>query len=208
MSLTIKDNTKTFLPVPAGLHMARCYAVIDIGLQTNVQYNTRSPKILIGWEFPNALMESGKPFIHLQRYTASLSEKSHLRKCLESWRGKELTTEELQGFPLKTLLGMTCYMTIKHRLDAKSNQCWSDILSLCPLPEGVTCPSPLNPVIYFDNDDYSDTVYRAVPENIRKKITLTPPNAASALPAASPSGTSPLPLQSEITDDLDQDIPQ
>ena len=35
MSLTLKENTTTFLPAPEGLPIARCYALIDLGKQLN-----------------------------------------------------------------------------------------------------------------------------------------------------------------------------
>ena len=38
MSLTVKDRGGDFLPAPEGLHIARCYAVMDMGVQTNPMY--------------------------------------------------------------------------------------------------------------------------------------------------------------------------
>ena len=43
-------------------------------------------------------MPDGKPFLVRRRYTASLHEKSALRKDLESWRGRAFTNVELDGF--------------------------------------------------------------------------------------------------------------
>src|SRR5688572_12281842 len=114
MSLTVKDNGKTFLPAPEGLQIARCYALIDLGIQHNDPFNNDSPKVLIGWELPAARMPDGKPFIQHQRYTASLTESAHLRKLLESWRGRSFTEEELEGFHLKNILGIPCYLSITH----------------------------------------------------------------------------------------------
>ena len=79
MSLTLKENSYTFVLPPEGLHIARCYALIDLGKQLNPFYQNTLPKVLIGWEFPDTLMENGKPFAQFQRYTASLNEKAALR---------------------------------------------------------------------------------------------------------------------------------
>lgn len=172
MSLTVKDNGGHFDLPPEGLHIARCYAVIDLGIQVNPCYGNSSPKVLIGWELTNTKMPDGRPFGQLQRYTASLSEKSNLRFLLEGWRSKSFTPEELKGFKLKYILGATCYLTTKHSVNPQTNKKWSNVISICRLPNNIPCPPPINPTIIFDLDDYTEQTYLAVPENIRKKINL------------------------------------
>lgn len=173
MSLTLKENANTFLPAPEGLHIARCYALIDLGKQFNKFYGNNLPKILIGWELTDKLMENRKPYIQFQRYTASLNEKSSLRSLLEAWRGRGFMPEELDGFELKNVLGATCYLTTKHVLNPTTQQRWSKVISICPLPNYAICPAPINPTICFDLDDYNESDYLAVPEGIRKIINLT-----------------------------------
>ncbi len=183
MSLTVKDNSKTFLPAPQGLHLARCYAVIDLGVQLNSHFNNYSPKVLIGWELPASLMQDGRPYIQFQRYTASLTESSHLRKLLESWRGRSFTSEELEGFHLKNILGVPCYLSIAQKLNPKSQIIYSNVAGICPLPDGTVCPEPFNPLLYFDLDDYSDDAYNSIPETIRQKINLNRGNESADSPA-------------------------
>lgn len=172
MSLLVKDKGSEFVQAPEGLHIARCYAVIDLGRQFNARFNNYSAKVLIGWELMDAFLADGKPFIQFQRYTASLTETSHLRKLLESWRGKGFTTEELEGFHLQQILGVPCYLTTKPSINATTQQRWSEVIGICKLPDGVVCPAPFNAPLYFDLDDYSDEAYAALPEGIRKKINL------------------------------------
>ena len=59
MSLTAKDNGGSFVLAPEGLHVARCYALIDLGDQLNKTYGNHSPKVLIGWELTDKLMADG-----------------------------------------------------------------------------------------------------------------------------------------------------
>lgn len=172
MSLTVKDNGGDFQPAPEGFHIARCYAVIDLGLQFSKKFNNMAPKVLIAWELSDNFMADGRPFVQMQSYTGSLSQNAKLRGVLEAWRGKGFTTEELQGFTLRSLLGVPCYLTTKHTPNPQGGQPWSTIISICRLPPNVTCPPPVNPPIYFDLDDYSETAYCAVSEGIRKKINL------------------------------------
>jgi hypothetical protein len=172
MSLTLKEKGTAFILPHEGLHIARCYLLVDLGKQYSEYYQTISEKVLIGWEFPMELMESGKPFIQMQRYTASLSEKAALRGILNGWRGRAFSPEELDGFELKKVLGMSCYLTTKHVFNPQTNQRWSKVTSVCPLPDGVICPPAMNQPIQFDLDDYSQASYLAVPEGIRKSIHL------------------------------------
>jgi hypothetical protein len=182
MSLTVKDNGGDFLPSPEGLHIARCYALIDMGVQINKTYGNSSPKVLISWELMDAFMENSKPFIQMQRYTASLSEKSNLRALLEAWRGRGFTAEELKGFKLKNILGATCYITTKHTINPQTNKRWSEVISICRLPTGVMCPDPYNKSIYFDLDEYTEASFGSIPESIRKKINTSGIAKASTAP--------------------------
>ena len=212
MSLTAKDNGGSFVLAPEGLHVARCYALIDLGEQLNKTYGNHSPKVLIGWEFTDKLMADGRPFIHMQTYTTSLSEKSNLRGLLEAWRGKGFNADELKGFKLSTILGAPCYITTKHSVNQNTQKKWSDVISICRLPAGVPCPPAVNPTIYFDLDEYSDATYMAVPEGIRKKINLSgiantqPARPASQSMQYQPPFVAPA-TQPQDMDDLSQDIP-
>ncbi|MDX1901864.1 MAG: hypothetical protein SFW66_07680 [Gammaproteobacteria bacterium] len=212
MSLTAKDNGGSFVLAPEGLHVARCYALIDLGEQLNKTYGNHSPKVLIGWEFTDKLMADGRPFIHMQTYTTSLSEKSNLRGLLEAWRGKGFSADELKGFKLSTILGAPCYITTKHSVNQNTQKKWSDVISICRLPAGVPCPPAVNPQIYFDLDEYSDATYMTVPEGIRKKINLSgiantqPAQPASQSMQYQPPFVAPA-AQPQDMDDLSQDIP-
>ena len=169
MSLILKEN-RTFVPVPEGSHIARCYALIDLGMQYSKFYDNTLPKVMIGWELTDKLMSDGRPFIHFQRYTASLNEKSSLRALLEAWRGQSFTPEELGGFKLKKILGASCYLTIKQLPNLLMQQRWARVIAICPLPKLITCPMPINKLIYFDCDNYTESDYLSVPERIRKHI--------------------------------------
>ncbi len=182
MSLTIKENRSDFIVAPEGLHIARCYALIDLGQQENKHYANYSPKVLIGWELSDVRMKDGRPFVHFQRYTSSLNEKSKLRSLLESWRGKGFTPEELKGFNLKSILGAPCYLTLRHTIHAQTQKKWANVIGICRLPSAVQVPAMSNPLLYFDLDHYTESAYLALPENIRTKINLG--DAPDKLPTA------------------------
>ena len=103
-----------FKKVPQGVHMARCYSLIDMGTQlVRSQHGDKElHKIRIAWELfgedeegnPLTVERDGKtlPMTISKSYTLSLNEKANLRKDLESWRGKQFTDDEAKGFDIST----------------------------------------------------------------------------------------------------------
>jgi hypothetical protein len=59
-------------------------------------------------------MEDGRRFLVSNRYTASLDQKSNLRKLLKTWRGRDFTKEELDGFDMETIISAPCQIVVSH----------------------------------------------------------------------------------------------
>jgi hypothetical protein len=143
-----KSNSQ-FQIVPEGVHLAVCYAVIDLGLQANPQYGNKAHKVQVRWELPDVTMEyegEEKLMVVVKTYTVSLHEKSILRNNLEGWRGKKFTEKELEGFDLKNILGKGCQIQILHSEDGQ----FANIANIIPLPKGTPTPDLINDIIYFD----------------------------------------------------------
>jgi hypothetical protein len=112
MSIIASSNsTSSFKPVPSGMHLARCYRVIDFGTQTSTYQGKTNHlhKVLVGFEVHGEdadgkpiRTDDGKPMIIAKQYTLSLNEKANLRADLASWRGRDFTPEEIRGFDLRT----------------------------------------------------------------------------------------------------------
>ena len=110
MSLIAKaESNSGFTPVPPGMHLARCYRIIDLGTQKSVYKGTEKQlhKIMIQFEVHSEddegnplLTEKGEPLSISKNYTLSLGEKASLSIDLESWRGSAFTAEERRGFDL------------------------------------------------------------------------------------------------------------
>jgi len=120
MPLIAKSNGSTITPIPEDLHLAVCYAVYDLGTHHS-QFGKDQHKIVIIFELPEVrgqFEKDGKmvdlPRAISKRYTLSLHEKAVLRQDLEGWRGKKFTDEELKGFDLQKLLGVSCQIQIVH----------------------------------------------------------------------------------------------
>lgn len=141
MALIAADNGGTFKPVPQGVHMARCYRVIDLGTQeVNFQGDIKAQrKILIGWELfgedengEPLTTDEGQPMTISKRYTLSLSRNARLRADLESWRGRAFTDQELRGFDVANLLNAYCMVNVTH--DSRDGKTYSNIASISPVP--------------------------------------------------------------------------
>ena len=114
MALVAKEGESNFTPVPPGMHLARCYRVVDLGTQKSEYLGTikHLPKVMLQFEV-HGEDEAGKPIVTAKNepmtisktFTLSLAEKATLRKDLQTWRGREFTPEELRGFELKNVLG-------------------------------------------------------------------------------------------------------
>lgn len=130
-----RDESKNLPQPSAGTHQCVCCQVVDIGDQVD-KFNGKEiivHKVVVLWEI-NEQREDGKRFTVSRRYTLSLSAKSNLRKMLQSWRGKQFTPEELDGFDLSKLIGANGMMTLMPttRTDGTEGR---EISALTPIPK-------------------------------------------------------------------------
>lgn len=164
-----------------GSHIARCFAIIDLGTQQH-SFNGEvwsSRDVRISFELPNERMTGkynaevkGKPFASSVTLKQSLHPSSKLRKLLKSWRGRDFTKEELGSFSPKRLLGVPCRLTLVASQDGQ----YVNIDSIAPLGKGEKCPKQVNPSVYFslDPDEFSFDVFNTLGEKTREKIAGSP----------------------------------
>ena len=152
----------SFKPVPQGLHLGICTEVVDLGTQTgeyrkgNVVSVKHQRKVAIRWTLPTVLYEegdkAGQPMGIGKTYTASLDEKSNLRKDAESWRGQAFTAKELDGFNLSALLGKPCQLQVIH--ETKGDKTYANIKSIVGVMKGTPIPAIDVELRSFDLDDF------------------------------------------------------
>jgi hypothetical protein len=155
MSLTAKDKSPSIDPVPAAVHVAVCYGVVDLGTQFNPKFNKHTRKVLLLWELPQCRADferDGKlqnlPRAISRRYTLSLSEKANLRRDLESWRGRKFTAQELEGFDIEAVIGAPCQLQIVHEAGS-DGRTYAEISAIMALPKGTARPKPENAPLSF-----------------------------------------------------------
>jgi len=173
MALIAKDTGGgDFELAPAGNHVARCYSVVDMGLQERSFQGVTNHKqiVRISWELCNEPMADGRPFSVSASYTLSLSEKSNLRRDLQSWRGRAFTEEELRGFDLFTILGVPAMVNVVH--ETKGDRTYANVAGITPLPKGMVAPELQNEILRFSLDDNDELAFNRLPEWLQKKINL------------------------------------
>jgi hypothetical protein len=181
-----KEGTPQEQP-PAGIHVARCIAVIDLGThQHSYAGETWSSRdVRLGFELPNTLMQgtykpelAGKPFGVNRKFRQSLHPKAGLRAFLQSWRGKAFDKDALDKFNPANLVGAPCHLTLIENGD------YVDIDSIAPLGT-VQCPPAVNKGVFFslDPDLFKVEVYNLLGERTREIIAESPEWAALMAPA-------------------------
>jgi hypothetical protein len=130
----------TFVPCPSGSHLAVCIDVVDLGLiATNFGGKTKTQhKVKIVWQVDEK-REDGTPFHASKRYTLSLHEKASLRKDLESWRGRQFTEDELDGWDVENVLRAPAMISVVH--EAKNGTVYGNVSAVMRPPKGVAVPA-------------------------------------------------------------------
>lgn len=138
--MIVKQPEGTYSTAPEGTFPAICVDEIDLGMVTSSfggETNERH-MVRIVWQLGED-DEKGKPYQIKQDYTASLHEKSNLRKVLQSWRGKAFTDNELFGFDLETVVGTGCLISVVHNAGRKGGT-FANVGSVMKLPKGMAAP--------------------------------------------------------------------
>lgn len=175
MALIARDRGGTdFEPCPEGQAQAVCTNIIDLGTQHNEQFNKDQHIVLFGLELPTVLNKDNdnKPYMIWQRYSLNLGEKANLRRDLETWRGKQFTDEELDGFDLKKVLGAPCYISVVHKIKGKDT--YANLNSIIKLPKEITAKEPAGPLHYFDLEDPDLQVFGTFSDNLQASICRSP----------------------------------
>ena len=214
MSFIVEDTGGNFERCPPGMHLARCYRIVDLGTQKSeymgeVKY---LHKIMLGWEIHGAdengkalKMMDGRPFAIFKNYTLAWSEKANLRIDLQAWRGKAFTQEEMRKFDLQNILGAWCMLNIIERQGQNGNT-YSNVSSVTPVPSVIKqsgLPQPINKNEMFNLQKPDMAIFETFSENLKTKITSSPEWEKFQGKISIPDAT--VPPSSQL--DPDEDIP-
>lgn len=203
-----------FTPVPQGMHLARCYRVIDLGTQesTYLGKTKNLAKVMLQFEV-HGEDEDGKaivtaknePMSISKNFTLSLGEMATLRKDLQTWRGKEFTADELRGFELKNVLGHWAMISVIKAMGTNGKE-YTNIAGIMSVPAAIKkagLPQGHNELKMFSIDEPDMTLFDSFSSGLKEKIGKSPEwqsrgkTSAPSASKAAPSGF----------DDMDSDIP-
>jgi hypothetical protein len=212
MSLVAKDSggEGNFTPVPPGMHLARCYRIVDLGTQKS-EYQGQVKylhKAMLQFEV-HGEDEKGKPLVTSKgdplsiskNYTLSLAEKATLRNDLQTWRGVAFTPEQLRGFELKNILGHWAMLSVAKSIGNNGKE-YTNIMSVNPVPMAIKkagLPEAVNKTAMFTIMDPDMELFETFSNNLKEKIKASPEWESNSKREVAKSGSG--------FDDLDGDIP-
>jgi hypothetical protein len=212
------DNESTFTPVPPGMHLARCYRVVDLGTQ-KIEWQGQIKhlkKIKVQFEVHgedeqgNALVTNkGEPMSISKNYTLSLSEKANLRKDLQGWRGRDFTPDELRGFELKNILDKWAMLSVAKSMGNNGKE-YTNIMSVNPVPAAIKktgLPEGYNTPALFEIDDPNMELFDTFSDGLKSKIELSPEWKARAGERYAKEQNDTANSMSSGFDDMEDDIP-
>ena len=168
--MKIKDRAKPKVPpVDPGVYMAVCIGIIDLGEQYSEAFKNYSNKCMIVWELPGETIEidgEQKPRQLSKEFTIASSNKSNLRKFIESWNGKTYSDEEFINIELFDQIGKPCQLNVV----LNSTGEYANVDNIMPIPRGFPAPTTETPPIKWDIEAWNDEVFKSLPEWIQEKI--------------------------------------
>jgi hypothetical protein len=218
-SFIVENNSDggDFKPVPPGLHLARCYRIVDLGTQqTEYMGEVKlQRKISIGWELHGCddqgndmVTPKGDPLAIFKNYTLSWNEKANLRIDLQNWRNKPFNEEEMRRFDISSVLDKWCMLNVIHR-PGKNDKMYSNVSSISPVPafiKNAGLPSPVNAVQLFRLADPDMALLETFGKGLKEKIMASPEWRAIQNKSGSPKAA-PAPSEGSGFDDMDDDLP-
>lgn len=222
MSLVAKASASgTFTPVPPGTYLARCYRIVDLGTQKSEYLGTikHLPKVMLQFEVHgeddqgNPLVTSkGEPMTISKNFTLSLAEKATLRKDLVSWRGRDFTKTELDGFELKNVLGAWAMIAVTKTLGNNGKE-YTNIANINTVPKQFkqNLPEAFNKTAIFSIAEADMELFETFSDGLKSKIMSSPEwqerEGVEYAKAESASGASRHANKGTGFDDMDDDIP-
>jgi len=187
-----KHNDSAFVPVPAGMHLARCYRIIDLGTQLDT-YKGSPPalrrKVRLQFEIHSEaddgtpiVTSKGDPMVTAKTYTLSLGPKASLRKDLVSWRGRDFTYEEEKGFEVGNILNAWFMLSIGAYKD-KDGKDRTGINNINPVPPAVKkagLPEGVNKAFMFSLNNFDAELFESLNGHVKETIMGSPEYAKVA----------------------------
>lgn len=214
MSLDMNNAPKTkgkdFGIANAGVDMARCVSVVEIGEQPREFQGKPKPsavQINFTFELPGQLLdieqEDGtviqKPrWVSINNVNFFTDEKARLVEIV-----KALDPNGETGGDLGALVDRPCFVTIEHK--EWKGKPFAKVTAISGVPAGIEVPPLANDPRVFDWDDPDQKVWDTLPDWIQEKITSAENYVGSTVEAMIEGPNTP--EEAEGKEKFDDDIP-
>jgi len=181
------EESGSYVPAPAGTHVAKCISIIQLGTQKQVFQGIPGKdrmKIVIGWELPEDLevfneAKGEQPFCIQNTYSLVLGEKSTFKLHMESWTGGKINRE----FNPLVMLGKPCQLNISHKAkESDATKMTAKVTGIAALTKNQTCPAQINPTKVLLFARWNQELFEKQPDWIRKAIEASPEYKAMGNP--------------------------
>lgn len=165
-----KQGGTDFELAPADNHAARCYQVVDLGIQAPHPKSKYGPKheIRFTWELTDCPMKDGRNFSISRSFTFSMAESANLRKMLESWRGQPYPQDEADDWSPDSVLGAPCLLQVQHKEGDKGPYAYVSAVTK-PL-KGMQIPKLTNETVIYSPAFHDQAAWDKLSEWTQKKI--------------------------------------
>ena len=168
--MKIKDRAKPKAPpIDPGVYIAVCVGVVDLGEQYSEKFKNYSYKGMYIWELPGETIEidgEQKPRQLSKEFTISASNKSNLRKFIETWNSRSYSDEDFMEFDVFEQVGKPCQLNVV----LNETKEYANVDNLMPIPKGFPAPTTTTEHIKWDMDAWDDAAFDKLPEWIQEKI--------------------------------------
>jgi len=167
------------------------------------------PKVMLQFEVHGnddndkpILTGKGEPMSISKNFTLSLAEKATLRKDLQTWRGREFTQAELNGFELKNVLGAWAMISVIKAMGNNGKE-YTNIATINSVPSSMkaSLPQGFNKVGLFEIENPDHEMFETFSDNLKQKIQGSPEWQARH------NSDAPAKAASSGFEDMDDDIP-
>lgn len=205
-------------PVPQGMHLARCYRIVDLGTQESTYLGQvkKLSKVMLQFEVHGEgedgqpiVTAKGEPMSISKNFTLSLAEMATLRKDLQTWRGREFTADELRGFELKNVLGAWAMISVIKAMGNNGKE-YTNIAAIMSVPSAIKkagLPKGHNDLKLFSIDEPDMTLFDSFSNGLKEKIQKSPEWQARGGSRAPAPAKAPAEGSGSGFDDMDSDIP-
>lgn len=133
-----KEKLDSVTLAAPGFHIARCYSVVDLGLQHSTKFNKWSPKIEYVFELLDHRQkfyeddEGIRPTVVSTMHTNSMSKNANLRKYAVAAFGKDLSDTDADAFNVYEFADKIFMIQISHSKPNSEGVVYENIIGIAP----------------------------------------------------------------------------